>query len=238
MTAMKRMTNGMKRDEHSDTNTSTMGRMSAQRHQRIAMDISREAARLFWQQGVDATTGNQIADAVGLSVRSIWRYFRNKESCAEPVLMYGVQWFVSVVRTWPPERAFEDHYAQELTTLAKSPRDPEQDANDLAAMRMIVLATTEPALRAVWLMACDQIEQEFVIILGHRLQRSTDDVDVRMHAAAATSVVRVFSEALHACILSGGDPITLENLQESIARAVSRATGGIISAPIVSHRKD
>ena len=227
----------MENDDHRDTNKRMMGGMSEQRRQRIRMEISREAARLFWEQGVDATTGNQIADAVGLSVRSIWRYFRNKESCAEPVLMYGVEWFLSVLRTWPPDSSFEDHYAEELATLARSRREPEQEANDMAARRMIVLAKTEPALRAVWLMACDQIEHEFLTILASRLQRSTDDVEVCIHAAAATSVIRVFSETLHTCTLSGGDPMTFGNLQESIARAMYRVTGGIIGAPIGSKRK-
>jgi len=49
------------------------GGMSEQRQQRIRLEISREAARLFWEQGVAATTGEQIAEAVGLSVRAVWR---------------------------------------------------------------------------------------------------------------------------------------------------------------------
>ncbi|MGH3147342.1 MAG: helix-turn-helix domain-containing protein, partial [Rubrobacter sp.] len=65
-----------------DTSERRSGGMSEQRRRRVRMEISREAARLFWEQGVADTTGEQIADAVGLSVRTIWRYFRNKESCA------------------------------------------------------------------------------------------------------------------------------------------------------------
>ncbi|WP_413801194.1 helix-turn-helix domain-containing protein [Streptomyces iranensis] len=47
---------------------------------------------MFWAQGVDATSGDQIAEAVGLSTRTIWRHFRSKESCAEPIVMRGVEW--------------------------------------------------------------------------------------------------------------------------------------------------
>ncbi|MFE9687071.1 helix-turn-helix domain-containing protein [Streptomyces sp. NPDC006285] len=50
--------------------------MNEQRRRRIRLEVSREATRLFWKQGVDATTGEQIAEAVGLSVRTIWRHFR------------------------------------------------------------------------------------------------------------------------------------------------------------------
>ncbi|QBD83692.1 TetR/AcrR family transcriptional regulator [Ktedonosporobacter rubrisoli] len=208
--------------------------MSEQRRQRLRMEISREAARLFWLQGIEATTGEQIADAVGLSVRTIWRYFRNKESCAEPVLMYSVEWFLSVLRSWPLECSFEEHYATELTKLAKRYREPDEEADDLAASKMIVLANTEPALRTTWLMACDQVEREFAVIIARRLQRATDDVEVRMHAAAATAVVRVFSEALNAAYLSGTDLATIGDPREHLARAVRQATGGAIGDPVVS----
>lgn len=56
--------------------------MSDERRHRLRLEVSREASRLFWEQGVDATSGDQIAEAVGLSTRTIWRHFRSKESAA------------------------------------------------------------------------------------------------------------------------------------------------------------
>ena len=50
------------------------------------MDISRHAVRLFTEQGVAATSGEQIAQAAGVSERTFWRYFPHKESCVEPLL--------------------------------------------------------------------------------------------------------------------------------------------------------
>ena len=91
----------MKKDDHSDT-TERKGAMSEQRRERIRLEISREAARLFWEHGVAATSGEQIADAVGLSVRTIWRYFRNKESCAEPVVVQSVEKFMVDVVSLAP----------------------------------------------------------------------------------------------------------------------------------------
>ena len=41
--------------------TKGRGGMSDQRHHRLRLDVSREASRLFWAQGVDATSGDQIA---------------------------------------------------------------------------------------------------------------------------------------------------------------------------------
>ena len=94
---------------HSEANERRPGAMSDKRRGRVGLEISREAARLFWEQGVDGTTGEQIADAVGLSERTIWRYFRNKESCAEPVMTRTVEESVSIVRCWPRELSIEDH---------------------------------------------------------------------------------------------------------------------------------
>src|SRR5688500_16121626 len=50
------------------------------------LTVSRLACALFWERGVAGTSGDDIAAAAGLSTRTIWRYFRSKESCVEPVL--------------------------------------------------------------------------------------------------------------------------------------------------------
>ncbi|WP_239124713.1 TetR/AcrR family transcriptional regulator [Leptolyngbya sp. CCY15150] len=207
------------------------GRMSEQRRERIRLEISREAARLFWEQGVAATSGEQIADAVGISVRTLWRYFRNKESCAEPVLVQDAEEFVSVLRRWPREISLEEH----LTTwVTERPKDPDTQAYDQAVIRMTVLANTEPALRSAWLMANDQVEREFVEIIANRLRRPTDDLEVRMHAAAATSVLRVISEDISAALMAGADHASIKNSKplERMADAVRVATDGVLGDPV------
>ena len=223
----------MKDAGHGDaTNGRRRGRMSEQRRERVRLDISREAARLFWERGVADTTGEQIAEAVGLSVSTIWRYFRNKESCVEPVVARNVENFVSVLRRWPRESSFEDHYAAELAK-----RSGEQDADELAARQMIVLAETEPALRAAWLMACDQAERQLVAVIADRLRRPTDDIEVRTHAAAAAAVLRVLTEDISVAVLTGADPATFSSPLERAERTVSAlrvATGGVVGDPIES----
>lgn len=218
----------VKNDDHSDTNE-RKGGMSEQRRERIRLEISREAARLFWEHGVAATSGGQIAGAVGLSVRTIWRYFRNKESCAEPVLVQDAEEFVAVLRRWPRQISLEDHLVAWAT---ERPRDPEQQAYDLAAIKMIALADTEPALRTAWLMACDQVEHELVAVIADRLRRPTDDLEVRLYAAAANAVTRVINEDVGAALMAGADPATFSNALERMAHAVRVATGGAIGDPI------
>lgn len=219
----------MVRAGHSDTNKRRPGGMSEQRRERVRLEIAREAARLFWEHGVAGTTGEQIADAVGLSVRTIWRYCRNKESCVEPVLAQDTEEFVAVLRRWPRDLSLEEHLAE---WAANRPRDPEQRAYDLAVIRLIALADSEPGLRTAWLMACDQIERELIEVIADRLKRPADDVEVRLHAAAANSVIRVLNEEIGAAVLAGVDRTSLGNSLERIASAVRVATGGRLGDPV------
>ncbi|MFI6377379.1 TetR/AcrR family transcriptional regulator [Streptomyces sp. NPDC050546] len=208
--------------------------MSEQRRARLRLEISREAARLFWDQGVAATSGDQIAAAVGLSTRTIWRHFRSKESCAEPVVMQGVVTLLSVLRAWPRQRSLEDHLAAELARL-RHERPPVDPADEALAMRMIRLADTEPALRTAWLMACDQTERELCVIIGDRLERPAGDVEVRMHAAAAAAVVRVLEEHIGAAVLAGADITEFTDVaavSRRFADAIRTATGGAVGDPV------
>jgi AcrR family transcriptional regulator len=203
--------------------------MSEQRQHRIRLEISREAARLFWEQGVAATSGEQIANAVGISVRTLWRYFRNKESCAEPVLAQDVEEFVAVLRRWPRQVSLEDHLVEWATNR---PKDADQQSYDEAVIKMTVLGEKEPDLRAAWLMTNDRIERELVEIIADRLRRPIDDLEVRLHAATITAVVRVIGEDGSAALMAGVDRAALGNPIGRIAHAVRVATGGVVGDPV------
>ncbi|MET9559026.1 TetR/AcrR family transcriptional regulator [Streptomyces tauricus] len=205
--------------------------MSEQRRHRLRLEISREASRLFWEQGVDATSGDQIAEAVGLSTRTIWRHFRSKESCAEPIVTQGVEWEMSTLRDWPPELSLEERLSTEALRFRREASAVELADNGLA-MRMIRLADTEPALRTAWLMACDQVEREMAGIIAKRLGRPATDLQVRLHAAAASAVIRVLNEEIGAALLDGADPAQFADAPQRLAQAVREATGGTVGDPV------
>lgn len=223
------------------TENRPVGGMSERRRTRLRLEISREAARLFWKQGVAATSGDQIADAVGLSTRTIWRHFRSKEACAEPIVMQGVVTLMSVLHSWPKDSSLEDHLAGELVRLQYETR-PVDLADEMLAMKMIRLADTEPALRTAWLMACDQIEQQMRVIICDRLGRPAGDLEVRLHAAATAAVVRVLDERIGVAFLAGtgsgtgADTTELTEVKAAAVRfahAIRTATGGAVGDPLV-----
>ena len=209
------------------------GGMSEQRRNRVRLEISREACRLFWQQGVERTSGDQIADAVGLSTRTIWRHFRSKESCAEPLVLKGLAWEISTLRSWPLELSLEDHLLAERDRYGREAGGSEVADNALA-MKMIRLADSEPALRTAWLMACDQLEREMADIIAKRLRLPADNMDVRLHAATASAILRVVSEDIGARIQDGTDPKHFADSPAYLANAIRRATGGSLGDPVVS----
>lgn len=220
------------------TTKRSAGGMSEQRRVRLRLEISREAARLFWEQGVAATSGDRIAEAVGLSTRTIWRHFRSKESCAEPIVMQGAVTLMTVLRDWPRARSLEEHLATEL--VEPGHRTPPVDlADEMLAMKMIRLADTEPALRTAWLMACDQVERQMCGIIGDRMGdrigRPEDDLDVRMHAAATASVVRVLDEYIGSALLADADLTEFTDvvaLARRYAHVIRTATGGVVGDPV------
>ncbi|WP_143669231.1 TetR/AcrR family transcriptional regulator, partial [Streptomyces rochei] len=63
--------------------------LTEERRAEIRLEIARAALDLFVAQGVAATTGEQIGRAVGISARTVWRYFPTKESCVRPLLTAG-----------------------------------------------------------------------------------------------------------------------------------------------------
>ncbi|MFJ8751523.1 TetR/AcrR family transcriptional regulator [Streptomyces sp. NPDC102441] len=202
--------------------------MSERRRHRLRLEISREASRLFWEQGVDATTGDRIAEAVGLSTRTIWRHFRSKESCAEPIVTQGVEWEVSLLRSWPRHLSLEDHLAAEVVRYGNDAGAAEH-ADSLLAVKMIRLADHEPSIRTAWLMACDQVEREMTAIIAERLGRPAGDLSVRLHGAAASAAFRVINEELGAIVMRGVVHVDLEHdVIRRVARAVRDATGGAI----------
>lgn len=203
--------------------------MGERRQQRMRLEISRAAARLFWEQGVAATSGEQIANAVGISVRTLWRYFRNKESCVEPVLAQDVDECLALLRRWPREVSLEDHLIEWATNR---PKNPDQQSYDDAVIKMTVLAEKEPDLRAAWLMTHDRIEREMAEIIADRLRRPAEDIEVRLHAATATAVLRVISEDVSAALMAGDDRDSIGNPIKHMAHAVRVATGGAVGDPV------
>ena len=160
--------------------------------------ISRHAVRLFREQGVAQTSGEQIARAAGVSERTLWRLFRAKEACVEPVLTISLDDFVAVLRSWPAHLELDEHLRAAYGVEVGASLD---DAE--AVLAVVRLTRHEPGLRAVWLVLHERAEPIIAGALADRLGRPLDDLDVRLRAAAVNAALRVLTDDL-AWTVDGG----------------------------------
>lgn len=203
--------------------------MERSKHEEARLAVSRHAAELFWKHGVDGTSGDAIAAASGLSKRTVWRYFRSKEACVEPLLRAGELRFVELLKLWPRDMSIEDHLR---STMASFIADEAAIRDAVAAARIIALLPKEPALRSAWLMACSQSEVEFVAIVAARTGRSPDDFEVKLCAAAAMAALRVFDETISSAAINDGQQFELAEITERMAAAIRKASTLPICDPV------
>jgi AcrR family transcriptional regulator len=165
------------------------------------LEIAREAVRLFTAQGVAATSAEEIAEAAGVSVRTLWRYFPTKESCVGPLLTSGAELLMRSMRDWTVEGT-----------------EPESEADIPTVLALIRLTWTEPGLRAVWLQAHDAAQPLFAEMIAERSGIPADDLTVEVQAAMLNGALRAGVE--HAARQGGEED--LRQTMDAALRIVSQ----------------
>lgn len=191
--------------------------------------VSRHAAALFWTHGVDGTSGEAIAEAAGLSKRTVWRYFRSKEACVEPLLLATELRFASFLQEWPRSMSIEAYLH---ATMSRFVQDEQYVRDGVAAARIVALLPKEPALRSAWLMACSQAEEQFVQVVASRTGRPAEEFEVRLCAATAMAALRLVDETISSAAVNGGQHFTLDELSGRIAAAIRAACTLPICDPV------
>jgi AcrR family transcriptional regulator len=181
------------------------------------LDVSRHAARLFWEKGFDATSGDDIAAAAGISTRTVWRYFRSKEACVEPVLKVSELRFAALLKQWPKTESIDTFLTRSMTAFAS---DDAFIRNSVAAVRILAILHREPALRSAWLMACHAAEMELVGVIAGRVSRAAEDFDVRLCAASVTAAMRLVDEEISSAVINDGLRVSSEDATARIISAI------------------
>lgn len=191
--------------------------------------MSRLAAELFWRDGVSATRGEDIAVAAGIATRTLWRYFRSKEACIEPVLVESGRRFMAVLAAWPLDASIED-----FLESSRQPGPVAYSVDDVHAMRMVRLGFDEPALRSSWLMVCDDAERQCAQLFGERLGQDETSREVKQIAASVSGAVRVLNDSLSVDFVDRGITPDGRDVLDMLARAVRDGSNGRIGPPGVS----
>ncbi|ANZ34753.1 TetR family transcriptional regulator [Lentzea guizhouensis] len=200
--------------------------VSDEQRQRQRLDISRHAVRLFAEQGVAATSGDQIAQAAGVSERTFWRHFPHKESSVEPLLTRSVDAFCAVLRAWPPELDLIDH----LRAAYQPVLDAGSDEDVEAVLAVVRLTHHEPGLRAAYLMLRERDEDALAEVLAHRMDLPPGSIDVRVQAAAMSAVLKAATDDVADATAGGITSEALDGHKEHLAHALSLVLRGLTEA--------
>jgi AcrR family transcriptional regulator len=156
----------------------------------MRLEIAVTAVELFVAQGVAATTGEQIGQAVGVSARTVWRYFPSKESCVSPLFSEGIDTIAACLREWRPGQPLDEALDRLFAAdghLMTRPHLPK-------VRELVRLTRTEPGLRAVWLQAHDEAEPAFARALADRSGLPVEALRPTIQAAVLNAVLRTAVE--------------------------------------------
>ena len=92
---------------------------------------------------------------------------------------------------WPHDLSIEEHLTEHWGTYHPS---IQQIDDDLAGMRVLTMAVSEPQLRTGWLIVCAELEAQLLPTVARRLGRTERDLVVRVGAAAVASAFRVAAD--------------------------------------------
>ncbi len=147
----------------------------------------------------------------------------------EPVLGKSLDRFLAVVDRWPPELSLADHLAADIVAHPLSQQDI---ADEISAMRIATMTTSEPALRTAYLMVHDEMERGLIPVIAGRLRLSEDDLTVRLCAAAVTGAFRVIDEDVSRAVVVDARDVGQKETLSLIDRAIRDATNGRLGGPV------
>lgn len=150
---------------------------------RTKATIQRHAVRLFREQGYDATTVEQIAEAAEVSPSTVFRYFPTKEDLVvyddyDPL-------FLAAFQAQPPELSPIEAMRGALRTTL---RDLSTTGLSVQRERMMLVLSV-PAL---WGASLDDLGQTVRLLSGlvaERVDRDPDDAAVRAFTGAVFGVM-------------------------------------------------
>jgi len=159
-------------------------RKRAETHARIQS----EAMRLFLARGFEATTLEEIAEAAGVSRRSLFHYFTSKEEIVFSTKADFPNIIVEAINRRPADEPLLDMVENALTDMAVRYQSPE-------ARRFARLIHDTPALSAGDQAKYEKVERVLAKALADRKGLPETDIACRVTASAAIGILKLATEA-------------------------------------------
>jgi len=149
----------------------------------VQQQISDAAVGLFVERGYDATTIDEIAAQVGMSQRSVFRYFATKEDIVAGKFARGSDEILEILRARPTDEPVWISLRRMFDIVETAERQ-----ETTKPLQRVIFET--PALLAVYLRNLHNLQNAVVAVLQERAQAATitgahDDLTLRALTAAA-----------------------------------------------------
>ncbi|MGW6356401.1 TetR/AcrR family transcriptional regulator [Streptomyces sp. NPDC055092] len=159
--------------------------LSERRKAAARLEIAKAAVELFTTQGVEATSAGEIAEAVGISTRTLWRYFPSKEECVAPLLAYGAQRVSRRLGDWSADRPMIEALDDDLWLK-------DTDSGTLrVVLDLMRLTRTEPGLQSVWMRTSFDALPVVADALAARAGKPEADMESRVQAGMLVSAMHL-----------------------------------------------
>jgi AcrR family transcriptional regulator len=180
----------------------------------VQKEITDAANRLFVERGYEATTIDDIAAAVGMSQRSVFRYFATKEEIVVGKFDFVADEMLNVLRSRPADEPVWDSLRHVFDLLVPYVDAP--DKHEVAEpMQRIVFDT--PALFASYLQKLQLMQDAAVSALTERA------ASAGVPYASDDPAPRAVTAAAFGCLLAAQYSWLAANAKGSFADAIDRA---------------
>jgi len=187
--------------------------------------LSDTATRMFMERGFDAVRVAEVAEACGVSEKTVFNYFPTKES----LVLDRLQTMVASLRTGladpavPPVQAalaILDSELAGMTAWLAGQADPGRAAQGILRFGDLIRAT--PSLRAYQSDMMDQFVAVATEILAARAAMSADDPEPQITARALLGLWRVQAESLRQHLDGARAPAQVHELVTADVRRAAR----------------
>jgi AcrR family transcriptional regulator len=186
----------------------------------MRQQLSDTATRMFLERGFDAVRVAEIAEACGVSEKTVFNYFPTKES----LILDRLEATVDSLKTGlaesgiPPVQAALRILGEELDAMTASLAA--QDDAGATMRRFGALIQATPSLRAYQSDMMDQFTAVAAAILAERAGMAADDPEPRIAATALLGLWRIQFQALSKYLDGTRTP---EQVRQAVTADVRRA---------------
>lgn len=174
--------------------------LRARRQALTRKDIAAAALELFEQRGYEDTTVEQIAEAAGVSLRTFYRYCSSKDEVLTSALTTGPAELASAVRA-NSELPLLEAVIQAFVAVSEIE----------ASRRELRLMINTPALRAAWLAAGREAQEDLAEVIYDRFP-GYSPLHARARAAAIIGVLTTVIETWALSDSESMEPLAREAL--------------------------